>query len=254
MQQLGRAGQLAGRTAVITGGSRGIGRAIALALAAEGADIGFCHLDDDRADQTAADIAALGRKVAHCSVDLRDLDQLAAFMDEMKEVFGIPDILVNNAGGSIVMPFTALTRDTYDQVMNLNFRATVFATHAVFEDMLARGFGRIINITSQLGLRGEGAMTLYAAAKAALIGLTRSLAREGAPHGVLVNAIAPGPILTERFLAAPEDKRAAISQRLPLQRCGTPEEVGATAVLLAGLGGSFYVGACLSPNGGDVMH
>lgn len=247
--------QLDNKVAIVTGGSRGIGRAIALAFAREGADIVFCHLDDgEMAQKTAGDIAALGRRVHQASVDLRDLDALAGFMADATARFGVPDILVNNAGGGIIRPFAELTRDFYDAQIDLNFRAAIFATHAVYPGMIARGSGRILNIASQLGLRGEADMVLYASAKAGIIGFTRSLARDAAQHGVLVNAIAPGPTATERFLRVPQAKQDAVKAKLFVDRLGTPEDVAATALLLAGPGGGFYVGACLSPNGGDVFH
>ncbi|MBN9036415.1 MAG: SDR family NAD(P)-dependent oxidoreductase [Rhizobiales bacterium] len=247
--------QLDNKVAIVTGGSRGIGRAIALAFAREGADIVFCHLDDgEMAQKTAGDIAALGRRVHQASVDLRDLDALAGFMADATARFGVPDILVNNAGGGIIRPFAELTRDFYDAQIDLNFRAAIFATHAVYGGMIARGSGRILNIASQLGLRGEADMVLYASAKAGIIGFTRSLARDAAQHGVLVNAIAPGPTATERFLRVPQAKQDAVKAKLFVDRLGTPEDVAATALLLAGPGGGFYVGACLSPNGGDVFH
>lgn len=247
--------QLENKVAIVTGGSRGIGRAIALAFAREGADIVFCHLDDgEMAQKTAGDIAALGRRVHQASVDLRDLDALAGFMADATARFGVPDILVNNAGGGIIRPFAELTRDFYDAQIDLNFRAAIFATHAVYPGMIARGSGRILNIASQLGLRGEADMVLYASAKAGIIGFTRSLARDAAQHGVLVNAIAPGPTATERFLRVPQAKQDAVKAKLFVDRLGAPEDVAATALLLAGPGGGFYVGACLSPNGGDVFH
>jgi len=247
--------QLENKVAIVTGGSRSIGRAIALAFAREGADVVFCHLDDNEmAQKTAGDIAALGRRVHQASVDLRDLDALAGFMADATARFGVPDILVNNAGGGIIRPFAELTRDFYDAQIDLNFRAAIFATHAVYPGMIARGSGRILNIASQLGLRGEADMVLYASAKAGIIGFTRSLARDAAQHGVLVNAIAPGPTATERFLRVPQAKQDAVKAKLFVDRLGTPEDVAATALLLAGPGGGFYVGACLSPNGGDVFH
>jgi 3-oxoacyl-[acyl-carrier protein] reductase len=247
--------QLAGKTALITGGSRGIGRAIALSFAQEGADIVFCHLgDDEMAARTAAGIAALGRRAHQASVDLRDLNALASFVADATGRFGVPDILVNNAGGGIIRPFAEIDRAFYDAQIDLNFRAAIFATHAVYRGMIGRGSGRVINIASQLGLRGEADMVLYAAAKAGIIGFTRSLARDAAQHGVLVNAIAPGPIATERFLKVPQAKQDAVKAKLFVDRLGAPEDVAATALLLAGPGGNFYVGACLSPNGGDVFH
>ena len=241
---------------LITGASRGIGRAIALAFAEAGADIAFCHLDDApaAAADTAAAIAALGRRAVARALDVADTAALRAFLTEAETELGPPDILVNNAGLNIRGPFETLAESDLDRVLAVHLKGSFAAAQAVYPGMAARGRGRIINIASQLAFKGSPNLTPYCAAKAALLGFTRALALEAAPKGILVNAIAPGPVDTDLTRARGPEWRRAIEASLPAGRLGHPEEIAATALLLAGPGGAFYVGACLSPNGGDVMH
>lgn len=246
---------LAGQIALVTGGSRGIGRATALAFAAEGADIAFCHLDDaEQAERTAAAIAALGRRAMHRSVDVADTAATRAFAAEAAASFGPVDILFNNAGINIRKPFEAYTEEEFDRIVDVHLKGMFFMAQAVYPGMAARGRGCIINVASQRALKGAVNSSVYSAAKGAIIGFTRALAWEAAPRGVRVNAIAPGPIDTDLTATMPEADRQAFIDALPVHRFGRPEEIAATALLLAGPQGGFYVGACLSPNGGDVMY
>jgi len=247
--------QLAGQVALITGGSRGIGRATALAFATEGADIAFCHLDDGpKADETAAEITALGRRALHRSLDVADIAATKAFAAHVAQAFGPIDILLNNAGMNIRKPFEAYTEAEFDHLIAVHLKGMFFMAQAVYPAMVARGRGCIINIASQRGLKGAVNAAPYSAAKAAIIGFTRSLSWEAAPKGVRVNAIAPGPVDTDLTAGMTPEYRQAFIDALPVGRFGRPEEIAATALLLAGPQGGFYVGACLSPNGGDVMH
>ena len=246
--------KLAGQVALVTGGSRGIGRATALAFAAEGADVAFCHLDDGpRAQATAAEIAALGRRALHRSVDVADPAASRAFAKEANQL-GAVDILFNNAGMNIRKPFEDYTEAEFDRVLSVHLKGMFFMAQAVYPAMVSRKRGCIINIASQLGFKGAAGSVPYSAAKAGIIGFTRALAQEAAPHGVRVNAIAPGPIDTDLVRQNTKEWQNAFKARLPARRFGRPEEIAATALLLAGPDGGFYVGACLSPNGGDVMH
>ena len=247
--------KLAGQVALVTGGSRGIGRATALAFAAEGADIAFCHLDDGaRADETAAEIAARGRRVLHRSVDVADTAASRAFARQVAATLGPIDILFNNAGMNIRKPFEAYTEAEFDRLIAVHMKGMFFMAQAVYPAMVARGRGCIINVASQRGLKGAVNASVYSAAKAGIIGFTRALAWEAAPKGVRVNAIAPGPIDTDLTATMDAADRQAFIDALPAGRFGRPEEIAATALLLAGPDGGFYVGATLSPNGGDVMH
>ena len=247
--------KLAGKIALVTGGSRGIGRATALAFAAEGADIAFCHLDDgEKADQTAAEIIAHGRRAMHRSLDVADIKAGRAFAADVARDFGPIDILFNNAGMNIRKPFEAYTEDEFDRIIAVHLKGMFFMAQAVYPAMVARGQGCIINVASQRGLKGAVNATVYSAAKAAIMGFTRALAWEATPKGIRVNAIAPGPIVTDLTATMTPEDRQAFIDALPIGRFGRPEEIAATALLLAGPDGGFYVGATLSPNGGDVMY
>ena len=247
--------QLAGQVALITGGSRGIGRATALAFAREGADIGFCHLaDDDKAAETAAEIAALGRRVVQRACDVSNLAAGRAFATWVAEQLGTIDILFNNAGSNVRKPFEQMTEQDFDFILDTHLKGMFFMAQNVYPAMLARGRGCIINVASQLGIKGGPDITPYCAAKAGIAGFTRALAWEAAPKGIRVNAIAPGPIDTDLVARNSPEWRRAFEARLPAGRFGTADEIAATALLLAGPQGGFYVGATLSPNGGDVMH
>ncbi|HVZ06357.1 SDR family NAD(P)-dependent oxidoreductase [Rhodopila sp.] len=247
--------QLEGKIALITGGSRGIGRATALLFAREGADIAFCHLNDDgRADVAAAEIRSLGRRALHRSVNVADIAAGKAFVADVARDFGPVDILFNNAGMNIRKPFVDYTEAEFDSIVAVHLKGMFFMAQAVFPAMVARGQGCIINIASQRGLKGAPNAAPYSAAKAGIIGLTRALSWEAAPRGVRVNAIAPGPITTDLTATMDPADRQAFIDALPVGRFGTPEEIAATALLLAGPQGGFYVGATLSPNGGDVMY
>jgi 3-oxoacyl-[acyl-carrier protein] reductase len=247
--------KLAGQTALVTGGSRGIGRTTALAFATEGADIAFCHLDDDaKAEETAGEIRALGRRAMHRSVDVVDVAGVRAFAQEVLAAFGPIDILFNNAGMNIRKKFEDYTEADYDRILDVHMKGMFFMAQAVYPAMVARGTGCIINIASQRGLKGAVNSAPYSAAKAAIIGFTRALAWEATPKGVRVNAIAPGPIVTDLTATMDPADRQAFIEALPVKRFGRPEEIAATALLLAGPEGGFYVGATLSPNGGDIMY
>ncbi len=248
-------GQLAGQVAIVTGGSRGIGRAVALLFAREGADIAFCHLNDTAgAAEVAAGIEATGRRVLHRSLDVADAAALRGFV-AAAEALGPVDVLVNNAGMNLRGAFETLDDAAFDRVMAVHVRAAWVASQAVWPGMAARGRGRIITTASQLAFKGAPNIVPYCTAKAALVGFTRALAREGAPKGILVNAVAPGPVATELTGQLGPDWAARTGATLPIGRVGRPEEIAGAVLLLASSpGGDFFVGATLSPNGGDLMH
>ena len=171
--------KLAGKIALVTGGSRGIGRATALAFAAEGADIAFCHLDDTaKADQTAAEITAHGRRAMHRSLDVADIHAGRDFAAAVARDFGPVDILFNNAGMNIRKPFEAYTEAEFDRIISVHLKGMFFMAQAVYPAMVARGDGCIINVASQRGLKGAVNSAPYSAAKAAIMGFTRALAWE----------------------------------------------------------------------------
>jgi 3-oxoacyl-[acyl-carrier protein] reductase len=249
-------GQLQGQVAIVTGGSGGIGRAIALLFAREGADVAFCHLGDAAgAAEVARAIEALGRRTFHAELDVADLPALRVFLAGAEAALGPCDVLVNNAGLNLRGAFETITEEMFDRVMSVHVRASFFAAQAVWPGMAARGRGRIITTASQLAFKGAPNIVPYCTAKAALVGMTRALAREGAPKGILVNAIAPGPVVSGLTAQLGADWAERTGATLPLGRVGQPEEIAAAALLLASSpGGDFFVGATLSPNGGDLMH
>jgi 3-oxoacyl-[acyl-carrier protein] reductase len=246
--------RLLGRTAIITGGSRGIGAAIATAFAREGADIAICHDDDaDGAARIIDEAHRLGRKAWAACIDVADSGALRDFIAGCEARIGPTDILVNNAGVSGDVPFETIAGGSLDRMLEVNVKAPFRAAQQVYPGMRDRRWGRIINIASQLAYKGAPGLTHYCAAKAALIGFTRALAHEAAPHNVLVNAIAPGPVDTRMNDLLSEEYRTWKRAQLPLGRFGKPEEIAPTAVLLASSDGSYFVGQTVSPNGGDVM-
>ncbi|MCX7384186.1 MAG: 3-oxoacyl-ACP reductase FabG [Alphaproteobacteria bacterium] len=243
------------QVALVTGGSRGIGRATALAFAENGADIAFCHLgDDEKATETANEIKAFGRRVFVASLDVSDISVARQFAEDVEAALGPVSILFNNAGANIRKPFEEVTEEDYDSILDVHLKGMFFMAQTVYRGMLARGSGCIINVASQLGIKGGPNIAAYCAAKAGIAGFTRALAWEAAPRGIRVNAIAPGPIDTDLVRRNPVEWQEAFKARLPSGRFGTPEEIAATALLLAGPHGGYYVGATLSPNGGDVMY
>jgi 3-oxoacyl-[acyl-carrier protein] reductase len=247
-------GALQGKIAYVTGGSRGIGRATALCFAEAGADVAICHLGDaDQATTLVQAIAARGRRAFAAEADVASPAATRAFAAAAEEALGPCDILVNNAGINLRGPFESITEAIYDRVVDVHLKGMFFMAQAVYSGMVARGHGRIINIASQMALKGGPNATPYCSAKAGIIGFTRGLAWEAAPKGVLVNAIAPGPIDTDLNRDRVEWRKMMV-ETLPIRRLGRVEEVAATALLLAGPGGDYYVGATLSPNGGDIMY
>jgi 3-oxoacyl-[acyl-carrier protein] reductase len=190
----------------------------------------------------------------HRSVDVADTAATRAFAAEATATLGPIGILFNNAGMNIRKKFEDYTEAEFDRIIAVHLKGMFFMAQAVYPAMVARGRGCIINVASQRGLKGAVNSAPYSAAKAAIMGFTRAVAWEATPKGVRVNAIAPGPIDTDLTATMEPADRQAFIDALPVGRFGRPEEIAATALLLAGPQGGFYVGACLSPNGGDVMH
>jgi NAD(P)-dependent dehydrogenase (short-subunit alcohol dehydrogenase family) len=246
--------KLKGRIALVTGAASGIGKAIAIAFAREGADVIVADkVAEIHAAEVLAGIRGHGGEVLFVHTDVSNEESVRSMADAALARFGRVDILVNNAGIFTESLIENMPIDDWDRVVNTNLRGTFLCTRALIGQMLDRGDGRIINIASQLGQVGGKSVGHYAASKAGIIGLTKSLAREVAPRGVLVNAIAPGPIETPMLDGETEAWRSAKLAELPIGRFGTVDEVTPTAVLLASADGSFYVGQTLGPNGGDVM-
>jgi NAD(P)-dependent dehydrogenase (short-subunit alcohol dehydrogenase family) len=247
-------GKLSGKVAVVTGAASGIGRGIAVAFAAEGSDVAVVDIaEQDSAATVLAEISALGRKALFVRCDVSSEDEVRRMAGEVLGRFGRVDILVNNAGIFTQSLLADMPVADWDRVVGVNLRGTFLCTRMLIGQMLERGSGRVINIASQLGQIGGTEVAHYCASKAGVIGLTKALAREVAGSGVLVNAIAPGPIETPLLDGETEEWRAAKLAELPMGRFGTVAEVTPTAVLLASEDGAYYAGQTLGPNGGDVM-
>ncbi len=244
-------GKLDGRVAVITGAASGLGRAIALLYAEEGADVGVIDRNGEGATTVARRIEALGRRSAAAPADVGDEAEVAAAFARLRAALGETDILVNNAGIATVSRIEDMPAALWDEMIRVNLRSVFLCTRAVLPAMRARRWGRIINISSQLAHKGGEGMAHYAAAKAGILGLTRSLAHEVTADNIAVNAICPGPLDTEMKL--PPDWAAKKQSELLIGRQGRVEEIAPTALLLATEEAAFYVGATFNPNGGDIM-
>ena len=246
--------RLKDRIAVVTGGASGIGKGIAIAFAREGADLVIADkAAKAQATEVLAGIANHGRQALFVETDVSDEVSVRAMAEAALARFGRVDILDNNAGIFTESLIENLAIEDWDRVVNTNLRGVFLCTRALIGQMLDRRDGRIINIASQLGQIGGKSVGHYAASKAGVIGLTKSLAREVSSRGVLVNAIAPGPVETPLLESETEEWRSAKLAELPIGRFGTVDEVTPTAVLLASADGAYYVGQTLGPNGGDVM-
>jgi 3-oxoacyl-[acyl-carrier protein] reductase len=246
--------KLLNRIAIVTGGARGIGGAIATAFAREGADVVIADvLGEDVAKPVLAAIEKAGRRSLLVRTDVSDEKQVRAMVEQAYEAFGVVDILVNDAGTFGQYFFEELPVEEWDRVIGVNLRGVFLCTRFVLPRMLERGRGNVINVASQLGQIGGVEMVHYSASKAGVIGFTKALAREVSTKGIRVNAIAPGPILTEMMAQETEEWANRKLAELPIGRFGEVEEVAPTAVFLASDDSSYYVGQTLCPNGGDVM-
>ena len=245
---------LDGRSAVVTGAASGIGAAIALAYAEAGAQLVLADLNEARLSAQADVCRAYGADVHTVIADVGEEAGANRIVDSCIEMYGSIDILVNNAGILTQARCTDLSTKMWDDMVRIDLRSVFLCSRRALPAMTAQRWGRIINIASQLGIKGGAELTHYSAAKAGVIGFTKSLAIEAAPDNVLVNAIAPGPIETPLVDSISASWKEMKSKELPLRRFGRPEEVAPTALLLASdPGGNLFVGQTLGPNSGDVM-
>lgn len=246
---------LTGKKAVVTGGSKGIGAEIAELFLKNGAEVAICHLSDHENAQAFVDrMSQLNMELHVMECDVSDQQQVEEFASWARQRLGQVDIVVNSAGvGGGDRPFAETNGRDWDITVGVNLRGTILMTRAFFGDMQERKFGRVINIASQLAYKGAPGLAHYCAAKAGVVGFTRALAYEGAPHNVMVNAIAPGPVDTELLRNHSVEWLEYKKAQLPIGRFGEVAEIAPTALLLASSAGAFYVGQTLSPNGGDVM-
>ncbi len=247
------AGALDGQVAVVTGASRGIGKACALELARHGADIVVNYLANaEAAEASRAEIEALGVKAIVVQADVSDAEQAQRLIDSAVEQLGKVDILVNNAGINRDRTVARLSVEEWDEVISTNLSGMFYCTKAVVGGMRERNYGRIINMSSVIGQMGNVGQANYGAAKAGMVGFTKTAAKELARNNITVNAVCPGFIATDMVNALSEEIQDNLRSQIPLGRFGEPEEVAAVVRFLCTEGG-WFTGAELSPNGGQHM-
>ena len=245
--------KLAGRVALVTGASQGIGHACALALAREGATIAAAARNREKLDELVAAIAAAGGQAAAFVIDVADEDQIKSGVKQALAQFGKIDILVNNAGITRDQLVMRMKRADWDAVLNTNLTSAYLCIQQVIGSMLKQRWGRIVNITSIFGQTGQAGQANYAASKAGLIGLTMAMAREVASRGITVNAVAPGYIETPMTAVLDEKQRAAMMAQIPLGRPGTDDDIAQAVAFLASGAASYITGHVLDVNGGMFM-
>jgi len=238
---------------LITGAGRGIGKAMALAFAREGADIGFAEIDPESARAAAEEIKAEGRRVFFKCVDVANYSQVQAWVAEVGRELGRVDVLVNNAGIAKAQPFLEITPENWEGHLRVHLFGTFYCSQAAAREMARRKYGRIISIASVAGLMGPLDLAPYGAAKAGIIGLTRAMALELADYGITANAIAPGPIDTEMVRAAwSKEAYEERANHSPINRFGRVEEIARVAMFLAVPESSYISGTVLVVDGGAV--
>ena len=240
---------LSNRVALVTGSTRGIGHAIASTLSACGARVAVVGRDADRAQQVAADMGAAGG----FACDVGDIASVAKLVEDVEKAYGSVDILVNNAGLTRDNILLRLKDDDWDAVLDANLRGAFVAIRAATRGMMKRRWGRIINISSVVGITGNKGQSNYAASKAGLIGLTKSVAKEFASRNILANAVAPGFIETDMTAAMTAEARTTLGQQIPLERLGTPKDIAGVVAFLASEHAAYITGQVIVVDGGMVM-
>ena len=242
------------KTAVVTGGSRGLGRAICLELARGGANVVLCYAGNEAAaNETVAACESLGAKAVAIRCDVSKEDEVKALMDAALKTFGRIDILVNNAGITRDGLLMMMKPEDFDAVIAANLRGAFLCMKAVARQMVKQRYGRIVNLSSVVGLRGNAGQVNYAASKAGVVGMTKSLAKELASRGVTVNAVAPGFIDTDMTAAMPEAAKTATLAAIPMGRLGTAEDVARTVAFLASDEAGYVTGQVIAVDGGMSM-
>jgi len=245
--------QLSNQIAVVTGAGRGIGRAIALAFAAEGADIACVSRTAENSEKVAQEVRALGRKAWAHAVDVSSGEAVAKVAEQILQEAGRVDILVNNAGITRDGLLMRMSEADWDAVLDTNLKGAFLFTRAFTRSFLKQRSGRIINITSVVGIMGNAGQCNYAASKAALVGLTKSVARELASRGITSNAVAPGFVDTDMTASLTEQLRADVLKNIPLAQFGKPDDIAAAAVFLASPAARYVTGQVLAVDGGMSM-
>lgn len=245
---------LEGRVAVVTGGGRGIGRAIAQRLGAEGAKVAVSYrANDEAAKETARLVREAGGECETFKGDVSDAGDVKSLFEGVAEAFGPTEILVNNAGTTRDNIMLRMKEEEFDDVLNTNLKGAYLCTRGVLRQMVRTRWGRIVNISSVVGLAGNPGQANYAASKAGLIGFTKSVAREVAERGITVNAVAPGYVETELTGALDDSVKQRILGQVPTGRFGEPEEIAEVVAFLAGEGAGYVTGQTIAVDGGMVM-
>ena len=244
---------LQGRVAIITGAAQGIGRAIAEALAHAGADIAVADLDTGRSADTVAAVEKIGRKALNIKVNVADANETKAMAEHVIKTWGKIDILVNNAGITRDALLLRMKEEDWNLVLQVNLNGTFNCTKAVLQPMTKQRYGRIVNIASIVGAMGNVGQANYAASKAAVIGFTKTVAREYASRNVTVNAVAPGFIDTAMTQGLPTEVKEALQKQIPLGRLGTPADIAAAVQFLVSDEAAYVTGQVLHVNGGMLM-
>ena len=245
--------KLADKVAMVTGAAQGIGKAVALLLARNGADIVVSDVNVEKAEETAKEVQALGRKALAIKVDVAKLGDVEKMVEGILAQFGKVDILVNNAGIARDKLILRMTEEDWDAVLNINLKGTFNCTKAVVRHMSKQKGGKIVNIASVVGEMGNPGQGNYAASKAGVIGFTKTIAREFAQRGINVNAIAPGYIETPMTDALPEKAKEELKRLIPMDRLGKPEDVAEAVLFLVSEASSYITGQVLNVNGGIYM-
>jgi 3-oxoacyl-[acyl-carrier protein] reductase len=246
--------ELSNRVAVVTGGRRGIGRAIAHLLAERGADVMIGDCTEDPENGTASQIAAAtGRRVRSACVDVADSSSAKHFIEQTIQEFGRVDILVNNAGITRDNLILRISDEDWDSVLGVNLKGAFNCSKAAVRSMMKQRYGRIVNITSVSGLAGNAGQTNYSASKAGLVGFTKSLAKEVGSRNITVNAVAPGFVTTVLTDVLPQELKETAIKMTPLGRAGTPEDIARAVAFLVSDDAAFITGQVLSVDGGFVM-
>lgn len=245
--------KLAGKVALVTGAAQGIGKAVALLLARNGADIVVSDINLEKAEETAKEVQTLGRKALAIKVDVAKLDDVEKMVGAILARFGQVDILVNNAGIARDKLILRMTEEDWDAVLNINLKGTFNCTKAVVRNMSKQRSGKIVNIASVVGEMGNAGQGNYAASKAGVIGFTKTIAREFAQRGINVNAIAPGYIETPMTDALPDKAKEELKRLIPMDRLGKPEDVAEAVLFLVSEASSYITGQVLNVNGGIYM-
>lgn len=241
------------KVALVTGGARGIGRAIALSFAREGADIAIWDVNAEEAEKTCREIDGLGRKSQAQNVDVTDYKKVEEAANKILDKLGKVDILVNNAGITKDGLMLRMGDSDWDAVLSVNLKGTFNCTKALSRSMIKQRAGRIINIASIIGIIGNAGQANYAASKAGIIALTKTAAKELASRGINVNAVAPGFIQTEMTAKLPDELKEKMKQAIPLARFGLPDDVASACLFLAGTESSYITGQTIVVDGGMVM-